>query len=215
MRTFELTGVAAKAYRELEQLIVTLQLSPGSVTSEATLIEMVGLGRTPMREAIQRLAWEGLVEIRPRAGLMIAPLFASDWLRVIDARVGPEVVLARSSARFVTREREPLFRDAAARMEKAAKANDAHTFLAADKSMDEAVAMTTDNHFAARIAAPLQIHSRRFWYRFHRETGVAASAEHRIAVIRAILRHDDDDAEMKVRKLMALFRSYAETEATR
>ncbi len=95
---------AARAYRALERMIVTLELAPGSVATEGALIERLGLGRTPVREAIQRLAWEGLIEVRPRAGLAIAPLHAGDWLRVLDARRGVEIVLARSAARFVTRE---------------------------------------------------------------------------------------------------------------
>ena len=70
-------------------------LAPGSIATEGTLIERVGLGRTPVREAIQRLAWEGLLEVRPRAGMAIAPLHAADWLRVLDARRGVEKVLAR------------------------------------------------------------------------------------------------------------------------
>ena len=95
---------AREAYRALERMIVTLELAPGSVATEGALIERLGLGRTPVREAIQRLAWEGLLEVRPRAGIAIAPLHAGDWLRVLDARRGVEVVLARSAARFVTRE---------------------------------------------------------------------------------------------------------------
>ena len=56
-------------------------------------------GRDSAREAIQRLAWEGLLEVRPRAGIAVAALHAGDWLRVIDARRGVEIVLARSAAR--------------------------------------------------------------------------------------------------------------------
>src|SRR6185369_2675322 len=93
---------AARAYRMLERMIVTLDLPPGSIATEGGLIERVGLGRTPVREAIQRLAWEGLVEIRPRAGLAISPLQAADWVRVLDARSGVEQVLARSAARNAT-----------------------------------------------------------------------------------------------------------------
>ena len=81
---------AARAYRILERMIVTLELAPASVATEGALIERVGLGRTPVREAIQRLAWEGLLEVRPRAGMAIAPLHAGDWLRVLDARRGVE-----------------------------------------------------------------------------------------------------------------------------
>src|SRR5690606_17199610 len=86
-----------RAYRALERMIVTLELAPGGVATEGALIERVGLGRTPVREAIQRLAWEGLIEIRPRAGLGIAPLNAGDWVKVIDTRRGAEMVLARSA----------------------------------------------------------------------------------------------------------------------
>ena len=93
----------------LEHLIVTLQLAPDSTATEGALIERVGLGRTPVREAIQRLAWEGLLDVRPRSGIVIAPLRPDDWLRVIDARRGVEVVLARSAARFVTPEAAELF----------------------------------------------------------------------------------------------------------
>ena len=98
---------------------MTLELAPGSVATEGALIERLGLGRTPVREAIQRLAWEGLVEVRPRAGLAIAPLHPGDWVRVIDARRGLEIVLARSAARFVTREAAARFHDAALGMQKA------------------------------------------------------------------------------------------------
>src|SRR6478609_3116068 len=107
---------AARAYRMLERLIVTLELSPGSIATEGGLIERVGLGRTPVREAIQRLAWEGLIEIRPRAGLEIAPLHAADWLRVLDARRGVEIILARAAARFATPEIAALFQATALAM---------------------------------------------------------------------------------------------------
>src|SRR4029453_6843205 len=77
---------ATKAYRALEHMIVTLELAPASFVTEGALIQRLGLGRTPVRDAIPRLAWEGLLDIRPRAGIAIAPLHPGDWLRVIDAR---------------------------------------------------------------------------------------------------------------------------------
>ncbi|RUZ33140.1 GntR family transcriptional regulator, partial [Mesorhizobium sp. M7A.F.Ca.CA.001.04.1.1] len=85
---------ATRAYHVLEHMIVTLELAPASFVTEGALIDRLGLGRTPVREAIQRLAWEALLDIRPRAGIAIAPLHPGDWLRVLDARRGVEVVLA-------------------------------------------------------------------------------------------------------------------------
>ena len=60
-----------RAYRELEEMIVTLQLSPGTILSEQALAQRLKIGRTPIREALQRLARDGLVVIMPRRGRML------------------------------------------------------------------------------------------------------------------------------------------------
>lgn len=206
---------AAKAYRALERMIVTLELPPGSVATEGALIERLGLGRTPVREAIQRLAWEGLVDVRPRAGLAIAPLHPGDWIRVIEARCGVEIVLARSAARYVTRDAAVRFHDAALDMQKAVVAGDVVAFLEADKALDDALALAAENPFAARLAAPLQTHSRRFWFRYKADTGLAESAEQHVALIRSILEGDEETAAQEAGRLMALLGSHAEAAARR
>jgi DNA-binding GntR family transcriptional regulator len=207
--------VAAKAYRVLEHMIVTLELVPASFITEGALIDRLGLGRTPVREAIQRLAWEGLLDVRPRAGIAIAPLHPGDWLRVLDARRGVEVVLARSAARFVTREAADLFHDAALAMQRAVISGNVLAFIQADKALAEALALAADNPFAARLAAPLQTHSRRFWFRYKADTGLAESAEHHVALIRSILDGDEDAAAKDAKRLMALLRGHAAAAATR
>jgi DNA-binding GntR family transcriptional regulator len=204
---------AQRAYRALERMIVTLELLPGSLSTEQALVERVGLGRTPVREAIQRLAWEGLVEIRPRAGLAIAPLHAGDWLRVMDARRGVEIVLARSAARFVTRETAEQFHAAAVAMQKAVITGNVVAFLEADKALDETIAQAADNVFAARVAAPLQTHSRRFWFRYQSDTGLAHAAEHHVGIIRAVTEGDEEGAGQAAERLMGLLRSHAEAVA--
>ena len=90
---------AKRAYRALEGMIVTLELAPGTITTEGALIERLALGRTPVREAIQRLAWEGLVEIRPRSGLAVAALRPADWVLVVEARRGVEAEAAFGRSR--------------------------------------------------------------------------------------------------------------------
>jgi DNA-binding GntR family transcriptional regulator len=168
-----------------------------------------------VREAIQRLAWEGLLTVRPRAGLEIAPLHAADWLRVLDARRGVEIVLARSAARFLTTETAALFQSAAVSMHAAVLAKDVFGFLEADKSLDEALARAADNDFAARLAAPLQSHSRRFWFRYQSGTGLAESASNHVALIRAILDRDETEAGEQADQLMALLRLHAQAAAMR
>jgi DNA-binding GntR family transcriptional regulator len=200
----------ARAYRALERMIVTLELPPGGVVTESTLVEKVGLGRTPVREAVQRLAWEGLIEIRPRAGLAVTPLRGEDWLQVLDARRGVEVVLARSAARLVNGAAAAAFRDAALAMQQAVMDRNVPAFLDADKALDEAMALAAGNPFAARLAAPLQTHSRRFWFRYRRDTGLAEAAQHHVSIIRAVLDGDEEAAGEEAARLIALLRLHAE-----
>lgn len=211
--TADTSPAAIRAYRILERMIVTLELPPGTVATEGSLIDKVGLGRTPVREAIQRLAWEGLMEVRPRAGLAIAALHPADWLRVLDARCGVEQVLARSAARHATRQSADEFQAAAQAMLKAAVAGNVLAFLEADKALDEALAAAAANPYAARLAAPLQTHSRRFWFRYQADTGLATAAERHVALIRAILSGDVKEAGDEAGRLMALLRRHAESVA--
>ncbi len=206
---------SARAYHALERMIVTLELAPGSVMTEGVLIERLGLGRTPVREAVQRLAWEGLFDIRPRAGLSVAPLHAADWLKVLDARRGVEAVLARSAARFITRDTASKFQAAALAMQAAVEDDDVVAYLEADKTLDEAMAAAADNIYAARTAAPLQTHSRRFWFRYRADASLSESAAHHVDIIRAVLDRDEDAAGLEAERLIALLRVYAETAARR
>jgi DNA-binding GntR family transcriptional regulator len=94
-------------------------------------------------------------------------------------------------------------------------AGDVIAFLEADKALDEALALAAENPFAARVAAPLQTHSRRFWFRYKAETGLAEAAEHHVALIRSILEGDEAAAAAEAERLMSLLGSHAEAAARR
>ena len=124
------------AYRRLEQMIVMLELAPGSHTTEAELQLKVGVGRTPVREAIQRLAWEGLLEIRPRAGIAVAKLDGNDWLRTLEVRRHVELVQARAAARAIDDDAKKTLESALKLLGQAADAGDLAAYAAADKLFD-------------------------------------------------------------------------------
>src|SRR5207237_5396093 len=63
-----------QAYRAIEERIVTLRLKPGDILSEQMLSAVCKIGRTPIREALQRLAREGLVIILPRKGILVSDI---------------------------------------------------------------------------------------------------------------------------------------------
>jgi DNA-binding GntR family transcriptional regulator len=64
-------SLTEQAYRALEEQIVTLKIAPGTVVSEAVLGQRLGIGRTPIREALWRLARERLVTIIPHRGIIV------------------------------------------------------------------------------------------------------------------------------------------------
>jgi DNA-binding GntR family transcriptional regulator len=202
-------SLAEQAYRRLERLIVTLVLEPGQILNERALIELTGMGRTPVREAIQRLAWEGLLEVRPRSGIAVMPLDPQDFGKVLDAREGVEQMLARDAARFAgERERERL-EAAADAMREAARQNEVENFLDADKILDTVLGQAAANPFAARLAAPLQTHSRRFWFRLKRQDGIEASTAAHIALIDAILARAPHEAMNAAANLIRHLRTLA------
>jgi DNA-binding GntR family transcriptional regulator len=82
---------------ELRQLILTLELEPGMAISEATLMKDYDWGRTPLREAIQRLAQQSLLQIVPHQGIVVTALSVFDFAEMMDAMsmvIGPAAALA-------------------------------------------------------------------------------------------------------------------------
>jgi DNA-binding GntR family transcriptional regulator len=190
------------AYRRLERLIVTLKLKPGQSLTEAALIEMAGLGRTPVREAVQKLEWEGLVFVRPRSGIEISALDPADFPKILAVRKGVEMLMAWGAASYALPEHDEMFEEVRSQMQAALAANGIEAFLDADKAFDLILGEACANSYAARLAAPLQTHSRRFWYRLRRETGLQSAVSHHLAVIEAIIRRDPDAAEAAAERLI-------------
>ena len=191
-----------RAYRALERMIVTLKLAPSETLTEGALIERIGFGRTPVREAIQRLAWEGLLEVRPRSGIQIAPLEPADFPKVLAARRGVEMLLAWGAASYASPEHDLLFMKVEKDMLAAAAKKNVDAFLDADKAFDIVLGEAAANPYAARLAGPLQTHSRRFWFRRQRPDSLKLAAERHVALIEAIIARNEDAAERAAEDLI-------------
>src|SRR5262245_15952443 len=125
-----------RAYRELEEQIVTLRLKPGEFLSEYALSENLRIGRTPIREALQRLAREGLVTILPRKGILVTETDPRKQLLVLETRRELERLLSRLGAQRATEAQRRRFREIAEHMDRAGKANDDITFMRLDREMN-------------------------------------------------------------------------------
>ena len=158
-----------RAYRELEELIVTLQLEPNAVLSETALSQDLGIGRTPIREALQRLAREGLVMILPRKGILVSEINPRKQLLLLAVRREIERLLARASATRLTDKERQQFIEIADGMEQAARDNDDISFMRFDKALNSLVTVAARNEYAERAIGLMHGLSRRFWYVHYKE----------------------------------------------
>lgn len=95
-------SLSDQAYYRIRELIVTLELPPGSPVSERELMERLGVGRTPVREALRTLARECLVEVYPRRGMFVSGVDVNDLAGLSEVRHALEPYAARVAAERAT-----------------------------------------------------------------------------------------------------------------
>ena len=101
-RTIQPVSLADKAYQAIRELIVSLELAPGAVIDEPELMERLGIGRTPVREGLRRLAYERLVEVYPRRGMFVTGVDVRELARLSEVRTVLEPEAARLAAERAT-----------------------------------------------------------------------------------------------------------------
>jgi DNA-binding GntR family transcriptional regulator len=196
-------SLSERAYRRLEEMIVTLQLAPGSVVSETALSKRLGIGRTPIREALQQLARERLVVVLPRRGIMVSEVNVRTQLRLLEARRELERVIARRAARRATDAERARFRDIADGMQAAARKNDDMAFLRLDHEFNGLTLQAARNEFAAGAMTLMQGLSRRFWYIHHKEVAdMPQTARLHADIARAIAAGNEAEAGQASDKLI-------------
>lgn len=158
-----------KAYAELEERIVTLALPPGQVLSENALAASLGIGRTPIREALQRLAREGLIVILPRRGIMVSEINVRSQLELLRVRRELERLMAQLGARRATAEEKARFKELAKEMDFCARKDDDVGFMRLDRELNLLISRACRNEFAQRAMALMHGLSRRFWYMHYKQ----------------------------------------------
>lgn len=160
--------MSEQAYAIIEEMIVTLRLEPGSVLSETALSDELGIGRTPIREALQRLAREGLVIILPRKGILVSEINPGKQLLLLEVRRELERLLARTGAYRAHDDERRQLEAIADGMDKAARDNDDIEFMRLDVMMNELVAQVAHNEFTSRAIDLVHGLARRFWYSYYK-----------------------------------------------
>ncbi len=197
-----------RAYRLIEEQIVTLRLRPGEVLSEQMLSADLKIGRTPIREALQRLAREGLITVLPRKGILVSDINPRSQLLVLEVRREIERLLSRAGAERATSEQRKRMQEIAQGMERAASTNDDIAFMRLDRELNGLMIEAAHNDYAARSMKLLQGLSRRFWYMHYRDAAdLPLCARLHANQARAIAEADSGAAARASDKLM----DYVET----
>ncbi len=199
-----------KAYGRLEELIVTLQLPPGTVLSEVTVAQRLGIGRTPIREALQRLARDGLVNILPRRGVLVSEIDLRAQLRLLEVRRELERLMARGAAERATAEERAQFGEIARGMRLAADKVDDIAFMRLDQQLNTLVSAAARNEFATRSMGLMHGLSRRFWYQHYKEAAdLPLAARLHAEVAEAIAARKVEEAGVASDRLMSYIESFA------
>ncbi|THU03697.1 GntR family transcriptional regulator [Lampropedia puyangensis] len=196
------------AYLVLQNRIVTLQYKPGEYLNTAALMESLGFGRTPINHALHRLATEGLVQILPRKGVIVAPLSIDDALNLIDVRLVNETLCARLAAERITAEQIDELHHSVRSFEQAMHHRDIVGCMQADRNFHECIAQACANPVLIDVLRVLHARAQRFWAISMSATGHSQHIleEHR-QIVDMLAAHDGEAAATMVGEHIESFRT--------
>ncbi|MBM2822924.1 MAG: GntR family transcriptional regulator [Thermoleophilia bacterium] len=156
-------SLADQAYYRIRELIVTLELPPGSLVNERELMEQMGLGRTPVREALRALARERLVDVYPRRGMFVSPVDVGDLAGLSEVRVTLESRAARLAAERAT-EAERAETDALLAELDGSTAHDERSLIDLDQRLHRHVYRCAHNPFLEATLNEYYMLTLRIWF---------------------------------------------------
>jgi len=186
-------SLAEQAYQLLEEKLVTLVLPPGSQVSEGQLIDMTGFGRTPVREAIQRLAQQEMFTVLPRKGLVVTPVSRASMVHILEARKPLErVVVTRAALNAVDSQRSEI---AAVARTLTISHDSFEDFLKLDKELDDLLDVCAGNPYVSAAVSPLRSHCRRFWYHHRHQMQLSDAISAHSKMARLVARREYNGAQ--------------------
>lgn len=185
-------SLADLAYGQLELMLVNHTLAPGEALKEQVLMDVTGLGRTPVREAVQRLAGEGLVKIIPRKGLVVTPIRRSELSRIVEVRRVLERLLVVKAAERATPDQRRALQALAAHLQ--VQSSNLDAFFRLDRRLDELLASACRNPHLVAALGPMHAHCRRLWYHHRERLDLREAAELHAALADAVSQGDSAGA---------------------
>jgi DNA-binding GntR family transcriptional regulator len=186
-------SLSDEAYLRIRDLIVSLELAPGSILNERELMERLGLGRTPVREALRALAQERLVEVYPRRGIFVSSVDVGDLASLSEVREVLESAAARLAAERATEEERA---EAAALIEELARTVGARELIALDQRIHRHVYRCAHNPFLEKTLNEYYVLTLRIWFlALDRVARLDEAVQEHRELMEAIRDRDPDRAE--------------------
>lgn len=182
------------AYQKLVTMITLCELEPGVMVSEGTLMELSGMGRTPVRDALQRLAIEKLVEIHPRRGILIPSLSVEVQLKLLEVRRHLEVLVVQLAAHRASFEQKKQILNL---LDEELDISDREAFNSWLSRVHHIVLDSANNEYLTVAMLPLQGLSRRFWFAHMKdvEQTQREARQYHSNILKAICNSDQSEAE--------------------
>ncbi len=193
------------AYDIIQRMIVTGEIRPHQLISESELGRSLNCGRTPIREALQRLKFEGFVEVLPRRGILVTAADVTGQLELLEMRRPLEkLVVTLAAKRAKPAQRQEMLR-LADQLEQAIAQTDISRYLDINKLIHEIQAEATGNRFLTSQITVVHNLSRRFWYAFITDnTRFEDAAAHHAATLRCIAAGEGEAATVHSQALLDL-----------
>ena len=196
-----------QAYEAIKDRIITCTFKPGECINEASVSELLGLGRTPVHQAIDRLMLEEMVEVIPRKGVIVKPVILQDVLQMIDVRMINETQCARFAAERADDSHIESISQVLERARRAISGRDIHEMMSLDREFHLQLASASKNFELAQVVRKLNERSLRFWFiSFTTSDHHHSFQQQHEAVFDAIRKHDADEAEQAMRAHIEAFR---------
>lgn len=194
-----------KAHQLIRHKIITLELPPLSPIDEQALMDDLQLGRTPIREALQRLTAEDLVSIVPHRGIFVADISLTDLQKIFELRMVLEGFCARLAAQRINDEQVAQLEAILDELDDVDKADMARP-MDIDNRFHELFYETADNEFLADSLSRLHALSERLWWLvLERFADVRMEVAVHRDLIPALKARDADRAEALIQNQLAHF----------
>ena len=163
---------AEKAYQLLIRKITRLELAPGTVLVEKDLMAELEIGRTPIREALQRIATEGLIQHLPNRGMLVSDLGASNVQSIYEFRSLIEGAAVRFAATRATQEDINDLQNLDEMINQATNEIDIDSFVALDLRFHETLGRASKNIYLQEALPRIFNLHLRLWFYISSKTGI-------------------------------------------